>query len=125
MEYALVKIIHVACAFISITGFIARGILAIQQSTLLSKRWIKIVPHIIDTLLLISAVLLVIQLGVSPLTNAWLMMKIVLLILYIFLGLLTLRLAKTRQTRIIAFTAAILVFMYIVAIAESKSLVFF
>jgi len=125
MDYAFIKLIHVVCALISITGFVARGMLAIQESPRLSKRWIKIAPHINDTVLLISAVILAVQAGISPLEQTWLAAKIILLILYIFLGLITIRIAKTKQNKMLAFVAAILVFAYIVAIAESKSLVFF
>lgn len=125
MDYNVIKLIHVACALFSITGFIARGILAIQESPRLSRRWIKITPHINDTVLLVSAIFLAIQAGISPLEQTWLAAKIILLILYIFLGLVTLRIAKTRQSRILAFVAAVVIFGYIVAIAESKSLVFF
>lgn len=125
MDYSLIKLIHVASALISISGFVARGMLAIQQSPRLSKRWIKIAPHINDSVLLISAITLAIQAGISPLEQSWLAAKIILLILYIFLGLVTLRIAKTRQSRVLAYIAAIVVFGYILAIAESKSLVFF
>lgn len=125
MDYTTIKIIHIACALISITGFIMRGILAIQESPRLSNRWIKIAPHINDTVLLVSAIVLAVQASISPLEQSWLAAKIILLLLYIFLGLITIRIAKTKQNKILAFIAAVLVFAYIVAIAESKSLLFF
>ena len=125
LDPSIIKLVHVTTALISITGFTARGILASQQSVLLSKRWIKITPHINDTVLLISAIVLASQLGVSPFNHTWLTAKIILLIVYIFLGVVTLRIAKTRQTRMMSFIAAITVFAYIVIIAKTKSLVFF
>ncbi|MFO7603246.1 MAG: SirB2 family protein [Gammaproteobacteria bacterium] len=121
----MLKLIHVSCALISISGFVARGLLALQNSPRLAQTWIKVTPHLVDTVLLVSAILLLIQTGLSPLQHSWLAMKILLLVLYIVLGLVTLRLARTRQARRLAFVAAVLVFAYIVVIAENKSLVFF
>jgi len=49
----------VICAFLSISGFIYRGILKLTTPEKLSKKWLKITPHIIDTILLASAIYLV------------------------------------------------------------------
>ena len=54
--YFALKHLHMLCAVISIIGFIVRGALRIQGSTLLQRKWLRITPHIVDTLLLLSAI---------------------------------------------------------------------
>jgi uncharacterized membrane protein SirB2 len=115
----ILKYIHVICAVLSITGFCARSFLKFNNSTLLSQRWLRIAPHIVDTLLLLSAVLLVYVLQLHPLQQPWLQAKLIALLGYIFLGLVSLRIAKTAPMRIGSFIAAILVFVYIVAVAHT------
>ena len=53
-----IKVIHVSCVFLSFCGFFIRGIWMLSGSELLQKRWVKIAPHIIDTTLLASALLM-------------------------------------------------------------------
>ena len=117
----LTKLIHVSCALISILGFIARGILMMFDSPLLKRRWIKIAPQVVDATLLTSAIVLALQLGVSPANSPWLMTKIIALVFYIGFGVVALRLGPTKKIRIAAFLAALLVFYYIVAVAVTKS----
>lgn len=121
MEYHVIKLLHILFACVSITGFITRGILSLRQSALLQQRWVRIVPHINDTLLLLSGITLVIQTGYNPLQHAWLAEKIALLFVYIGLGLMTLRYARSRRARRIYFVLAIFSFIGIVIIALSKS----
>jgi len=109
------------CAAISITGFVIRGILMMIESKLLRLRWVRIVPHIVDTLLLVSAVTLAVQLGFTPGNSPWLMAKIVGILAYIGLGFIALRFGRTKPIRITAWLAALLVFAYIVAVAVTMS----
>jgi len=121
----LVKTIHVGCALLSILGFTARGVLMMRDSAILQMRLLKIAPHIIDTLLLGSAIWLAVSYGLSPADNPWLLAKIIALLVYIGLGTVALKRGKTKQVRIIAWFAALLVFAYIVAVAVSKSALLF
>jgi len=120
-----IKIIHVGCALLSISGFFARGILMMRDSAMLQKRLFKITPHIIDTLLLGSAIWLAVQNSVNPGDNPWLLAKIIALLVYIGLGTVALKRGKTKRVRIIAWLAALLVFAYIVAVAVTKSALVF
>jgi uncharacterized membrane protein SirB2 len=78
---------------------------------------VKIAPHSVDTVLLTSAILLAWQLGYSPTNSPWLAAKIVALLIYIALGMLAFRFAKTNGLRLAAWIAALLTFAYIVAVA--------
>jgi uncharacterized membrane protein SirB2 len=121
MSYALLKMIHVSSVICSYSLFFLRGIWLISDSTNLRQRWVKILPHVIDTVLLTSAIVLAMAIQQNPLQNSWLTAKVVGLLLYIGLGMVAMRFAKTKRTKIIAWVAAQCVFIYIVLVAITKS----
>jgi uncharacterized membrane protein SirB2 len=93
----------------------------LRESPSLQQRWVKVAPHTVDTLLLASAIALAWQLGISPLTHAWLAAKIVALLLYIAIGTLALKRGKTKRIRLAAWLAAQAVFFYIVSVAVTHN----
>ena len=117
----IIKSIHIVCALLSISGFVARGILMIISSPLLMARWVKVSPHIIDTVLLLSAIVLASQWGWSALQMPWLLAKIMALLVYIILGSLALRPGRPQSVRITSWLAAIATFAYIVSVALTKN----
>ena len=119
--YYLTKLAHQFCALISLSLFLLRGVWMLQESPQRARRWVKIVPHIVDTLLLASAVGLTLMLQQYPLTHAWLSAKLIALLLYIGLGLVALRYGKTKGVRATAWIGAIAVFAYIVSVALSHN----
>jgi len=123
MDYSTLRLLHAGSAVVSLTLFIVRGAWMMSAPQRLQRRWAKIVPHIVDTVLLVSALALIWQLGgVRALgTQTWLLAKIVALLLYIVLGSVALKRGRTLRTRVIAFFAAIAVFGYIVSVAIAKS----
>jgi uncharacterized membrane protein SirB2 len=121
MDYALLKMIHVGSVILSYSLFFLRGIWLMQDSDNLRQRWVKILPHVIDTALLTSAILLAVAIQQNPLQDSWLTAKVTGLLLYIGLGMIALRFGKTRKTRITAWIAAQCVFIYIVLVALTKS----
>lgn len=121
MDYALLKMIHVGSVILSYSLFFLRGIWLMQDSANLRQRWVKILPHVIDTALLTSAILLAVAIQQNPLDNSWLTAKVTGLLLYIGLGMIALRFGKTRKTKITAWIAAQCVFIYIVLVALTKS----
>lgn len=121
MDYALLKMMHVGSVILSFSLFFLRGIWLIQDSGNLRQRWIKILPHVNDTILLTSAILLAMAIQQNPLEHAWLTAKVSGLILYIGLGMVAMRFGKTRKSKIAAWIAALCVFAYIVLVALTKS----
>lgn len=119
--YATLKVIHVTCVIASGTGFFARGLLMLAGSPLLNARWVRVVPHIVDTLLLASAITLAVIAHLVPTQQPWLLAKIIGLILYIVLGTVALRYGRTRGQRMLAFAAALATFAYIVGVALTRS----
>lgn len=117
MSYASIKILHLGCVVLSYSLFFLRGLWVLRASPVMQQRWVKIAPHIIDTVLLGSAITLAVLLGISPFTAPWLAAKIIALLLYIVLGSIALKRGKTRQTKLVCWLAAQAVFFYIVLTA--------
>lgn len=121
MDYALLKMIHVSSVILSFSLFFLRGIWLIRDSENLRQRWVKILPHVVDTVLLASAILLAVTIQQNPLEHGWLTAKVAGLLFYIGLGMIAMRFGKTRRNRIIAWVSAQCVFAYIVLVALTKS----
>jgi uncharacterized membrane protein SirB2 len=118
---SFIKTIHIATALISITGFTIRGIWMLRDSPQLQQKWVMIAPHINDTVLLLSAIILAVQTNQAPIVQGWLTAKVLGLLVYIGLGMVALRFGKTKPVKALAFLSAIVVFVYIVLVALTKN----
>ena len=114
------KHIHMTLAIITILGFLFRSILLFKQSPMLQKKWLKITPHIIDTLLLASGITLWVT-WYGAVSMPWLNFKVLMIIAYIVFGIITFK-TQTKALRGIAFTLAIGSFATILYIARTKTL---
>ena len=121
MDYSWLRITHVSCVVFSYTLFVVRGAWMMCNSALLERRWVKVVPHVVDTVLLASAIALAVMSHQYPLANGWLTAKVAGLLIYIGLGTVALKRGKTRSMRIAAWFAAQTVFFYIVAVAFTRN----
>lgn len=118
--YVTLKALHLTCVCASGAGFLARGALMLADSPLLRTRWVRIAPHVIDTVLLATAIAMTMLARLSPIAHPWLAAKIGGLLAYIVLGAIALRRGRTRQVRGAALLAALLVFGYIVGTALQR-----
>src|SRR5262252_4783429 len=105
MDYATVKLIHQGAVAVSIMGFFARGLGSLRGARWVRERAARTLPHIVDTVLLVSAIALAWMLRLSPLQAPW---------------LLALRPGRPDAVRVGAFVAALATFGYIVSVALSK-----
>lgn len=110
-----------ALAGISLAGFILRWSWMMRGSALVQARLTRILPHVIDTFLLLSGITLAVWLRASPMAQPWLGVKLVGLAAYIGLASLAYKKARSRSTRIGLFCVALLVFAWIASIARLKS----
>ncbi|MEJ2060032.1 MAG: SirB2 family protein [Gammaproteobacteria bacterium] len=115
--------VHVLTVTLSISGFVLRLYWMWRESPWLHARWVRIAPHVNDTLLLLSGISLAAVTQLYPWQQSWLLTKLVALIVYILLGMVALRLGLTRAVRLMAGIGAIAVFVYIVAVAKTRSVV--
>lgn len=121
MSYLLVKNLHTLAALLTITGFIVRGYWMMTSSEVLQHRVTRTVPHIVDTVFLLSGIAMLVMLSLNPLTQRWLLAKFAGLIAYVLLGTVAIRRGSTLRIRKTAFVAALAMFAYIVGVALSKS----
>ena len=110
---------HIALAYLTVAGFVIRGVWALTDSPLRQDKWVKIAPHVIDTLLLAFGVALAVRLSISPFSG-WLGAKLVGLFVYIGFGVMTMR-ASSRALRLVGFVGALLAVIYIFAVAFARS----
>jgi len=119
--YLAIKHIHLTCVALSLILFLLRGGLALVSSDKLEKRWLKILPHIIDTALLVSALTLAFMIEQYPFVHHWLTAKVIALVVYIGLGTIAIKRGKTKAIKATALAGALFSFIYIAAVAVSKS----
>ncbi len=93
----------------------------LSDSALFRARATRVIPHCIDTLLLGSAISMLVILQVSPLHLPWLVAKLIALLVYIGLGMVAFRFGPTRRSRSLAWLASIAVFVYMLGVAQAKS----
>ena len=124
MDYFFIKNLHIASVALSGGLFLLRGIWMLRESTMLQQRWVKIIPHIVDTLLLTSAIIIVIMSGQYPFAQDWLTAKLLALFAYIGLGTVALR-GRSKVVRVWAFIAALAVFSYIGSVAITRQVLVF
>ena len=120
-DYLSLKAVHVACVAVSYVLFLVRGIWMIGDSPLLQRRWVRVLPHVNDTLLLAAAIALAWMLRQYPFVHGWLTAKVLGLAAYILLGMMALRPGRAKAARIAAWIAAQAVFFYIVAVARTRN----
>jgi uncharacterized membrane protein SirB2 len=115
----VLKRIHITLAYLTVIGFVVRGLWSIFDSPLRRARWVRVLPHVIDTLLLGIGVIMVFSIGAS-LTDGWLAAKMLALLGYIGFGIVTMR-AGSKPMKIAGFVMALACVGYIFAVAFSRS----
>ena len=119
-DYPALKAVHVTCVAVSYLLFVTRGIWMVRDSRMLERRWVRIVPHLNDTILLASAIALVWTIRQYPFVAGWLTAKVVALLAYIELGMIALGYGRTKAIRVAPWIAAQAVFLYMVAVALTR-----
>ena len=119
--YLALKHLHLTAVVLSFALFVLRGLWMLVESPQLQRRWVRIVPHLIDTVLLVSAIGLTLILQQYPFVNGWLTAKVLALIAYIILGSIALKRGPTQRIRAAAWIAALATFGYIASVALTHS----
>ena len=120
IDYAAIKLLHQTAVALSFTGFFVRGWAALAGAAWVRSRAARSLPHVVDSVLLLSALALVWMLRLNPADAPWLMAKLIALVVYIALGVIALRPGRPGPLRAGAWFAALLTFAYIASIASSK-----
>ncbi|MBA4721748.1 MAG: SirB2 family protein [Alcanivorax sp.] len=117
LDYLLIKQLHMTLAALSLGLFVLRAGWSVAGSPMLRRRWVRVTPHIVDTLLLTFGVTLMILLRAWPHQTPWLAAKLLALLVYIGLGTMAIKRGTTPTRRAGYALAAIMVFLYMVGVA--------
>lgn len=121
--YTALKHFHLLTVAISITLFVLRFYWQWRRSPIAGRRWVKIAPHLNDTLLFVSGIALVVTFGFYPLLSmdSWLTEKLFGVIIYILLGYVALgKKTKSQRLRTVAFVLALGCLYLIIKLATTK-----
>ena len=123
MQFDVLRSLHGGLAVLSGSFFLVRGVWSLLDSALLRLRFVRIAPHVIDTVLFGLGIGLAVWSRQYPFVDLWLTAKLLALLAYIGLGLVALRFATTPMVRGAAFAGALLCFGYMLAVAFTRSAV--
>ncbi len=119
--YLIIKNAHVSFAVISISLFIIRSIWSVTESPKLQQKWVKIAPHINDTLLLSCAIYMMIISHQYPFVDSWLTAKFIALLVYIVTGTIAIKRGKTAGVRLLFSLLSVATFGYILSVALTRT----
>lgn len=121
IDYATLKAVHVGAVVLSGTVFAVRGAGRLVRPDAAWSRPTRVLPHAVDTVLLVSALALASFWLRDGLPMGWIGAKVAALVAYIGLGIVALRPRLARGRRMVALAAAMLTYGYIVGVALAKS----
>jgi uncharacterized membrane protein SirB2 len=110
---------HIGCVIASGSLFFARGCMMLAGLPAANHVALRRISVAIDVLLLAAAITLTTIIHQYPFVQAWLTVKVLLLVVYIALGVFALRRGRTRAIRAVCFGAALAVFLFIVTVARA------
>lgn len=120
MDYLLIRHVHITCAAISIALFALRWVLSLRHVDWRQWKWLRMAPHINDTVLLSAAVALAALSQQYPWREPWLGAKVLLLLAYIGFGKMALRPLQPARSQARWGAVALLTVFLIVAIAVTR-----
>jgi uncharacterized membrane protein SirB2 len=118
--YLQIKLIHVTTVVITGGLFLLRFLWMLQGKLAQRGRWSRTLPHVNDSLLLLSGLGLAWLSHQFPLQATWLTTKLCLLLVYILLGSVALKRGKTLLIRRWSGFAALACYLYIVSVALTR-----
>jgi len=121
LDYATIKLVHQSAVALSVTGFFVRGVASFAGAGWVRSRAAKSLPHVVDTVLLLSALTLAWMLRLTPGAAPWLLAKIVGLVAYVGFGVVALRPGGSRAVRATAWVGALATVGWIVSVAITKN----
>jgi uncharacterized membrane protein SirB2 len=112
--YLALKYLHILCVAASFALFFVRGLWVMRTYPPAPEAWIRITPHVVDTLLVLGAVAM---LTTAPRFEGYMPVKLGLLVPYVGLALLVFRAATPRWAKVTAWILGLLLFLYITTVA--------
>ncbi|MCE9686300.1 SirB2 family protein [Shewanella sp. AS16] len=122
--YPAARHLHFTLIATSVLFFIVRFVLHLRESPIMDKKIIKVAPHVIDTFLLLSGLLLCFMIQQYPFVDPWLTEKIGAVVAYIILGAIALKAKRNKLFKTFACLGALGWLVYAAKLAHFKQAVF-
>jgi len=120
IEYYLqIKAVHVATVLASGALFAVRGALVLAGVRWAMAAPLRYLSYSIDTVLLTAAMMMLTALKLNPFVLPWLVTKLVLLVVYVVLGSLALKRARSPRARALFYAAALATFAFMYSVARA------
>lgn len=119
--YLTLKSLHVSLALVSGALFALRALWSVTGSSWLKRPWVRVLPHLLDTLLLAAGLSLMVLTTQWPHQTPWLAAKLTALLAYIGFGSLAIRRGASVRTRALSACLALLIFVYMLGAAHRHS----
>lgn len=110
----IVFLLHIAFAYLSLGLLLVRGVLSAKRVDWRQYKLLKIAPHIVDTVLLISGITIFFLFGFSW-AETWIWSKLLFLVLYIVFAAKAFK--KDQPFSLKHFLLAVVSFMLIMLVA--------
>jgi uncharacterized membrane protein SirB2 len=118
MSYLALKHLHTTAAALSLIFFVVRAYWSVLASPTLQNKFVRIAPHVIDTVLLACGLAMAFTIGFN---QGWIWAKLIALVLYIVVGTMAIKRGKTPASRAVSALVAIAIFIYIVGVAIKQN----
>jgi uncharacterized membrane protein SirB2 len=119
--YLNIKALHMGCAMASVVLFLVRFGFQATNSQLQSLKALRILPHIVNTALLASAIMLTVIIKQRPFADDWVTVKLFGLIAYVVFGVIAMKPQRPAAVRYAALVAALATFAFLISVAVKHS----
>lgn len=117
--YPEIRLVHIAAVLASGGLFLMRGAMHIAGARWASAAPLRYLSYTVDTVLLTAALMLMTIVQQYPFVDAWLTVKVLLLVVYVALAFLALSQGRRRAVRIGCWGAAVAVYAFIYSVARA------
>jgi uncharacterized membrane protein SirB2 len=117
--YLQIKLVHIAAVLASGGLFALRGALVLAGVRWAMAAPLRYLSYSIDTVLLTAALMLLTALRLNPFAVPWLSVKLALLVVYVVLGSLALKRARSPRARALCYVSALATFAFMYFVARS------
>lgn len=121
--YPVFKHTHMMFVALSVLFFVVRFSLHLRQSPIMDKKFVKIAPHVIDTFLLLSGLVLCFSIKQYPFVDPWMTEKLSAVVAYILLATIALKANRNKLFKVFAALGAIGWVVYAAKLAVFKQAV--
>jgi len=118
MMFETVRMLHISCVLLALLLFVLRGWQVWRDKPITHVLWRRIIPDSVDTVLLLSGLIMMFMIGQYPFVAGWITLKLALVLVYIMLGFMAFRPDNSLRLRRRSWLSALVVFVAIVSIAR-------